>query len=274
VKYESAEHSTHGHHDKPSRPGTPRRGSSNDQSIKSDLENGTKSPNDTTDMQSLSPEAPKAIRRLSKKSKYEPSGPEDTVIVVPGEDSGPEDAPGSSKRPPMYETRQNTLVGGIWTEIENKRKSTGSIAAQSVLSRTGSVKVIVKPDGQMNRVLSRRSSMVGATGYASDREDDRRSTKSGRRLSKRRPDSEARNMDSSSRMSRSEDGFWSAAEDLSRASRRASVIGSPRSADREENDTSTIKRKSHGADDDDTNVNDDPLSQYYWDPQRGWLERT
>jgi len=110
--------------------------------------------------------------------------------------------------------------------------------------------------------------MVGGTGNASDREDDRKSTISGRRLSKRRPNSEARNMESSSGISRSEDGYWSAAEDLSRVSRRASVIGSPRSADREDNDTATIRRRSHGAGD-----NDDPLSKYYWDPQRGWLER-
>lgn len=254
-----------------SRPGTPRR-VSKDQSSNSDIESGKKSPNENTETKSPNDTRPDMGRRRLSKRNYEITKPEGPHIVVPGEDSGPEDAPGSAKRPPLYSSRQDTLVGGSYTGRDPRRNSTRSIAAQSVRSTTGSVKVIVKPDGQMTRVLSRRSSMAGGRG-TSDYEDDRKSTQSGRRLSKPPPEAEMRRRDSARSASRqSEDGYWSAAEDLSRSSRRGSAMASPRPYQRDDNDAATIRRNQNGGNTD-NNDNDDPLSKYYWDPQRGWLER-
>lgn len=249
-------------------------------------------------------------RRLSKRGpdssyfdnfeKFASPRPDEQIIVVPGEDSGPEDAPGSARRPPMYESRQNTLVNGNGTwkeEAMKRRKSNASIASQSVRSRSGGVKVIVKPDGQMTRVLSRRSSMVGEGSHGRDRdrdheEEDRRSSRptARRRLSKQRPDSRDIARSSSAR-SRSEDGYWSAAEEINqsdRMNRRPSAAGNTqtRSYSREEDndDGGTIRRNARDeiyADHErgrqsassDRSKNDDPLSKYHWDPQRGWLER-
>jgi hypothetical protein len=227
---------------------------------------------------------------LSKRNRYEATRPED-IIVVPGEDSGPEDAPGSPRRrPPLADTRQSTLVNPIWKENDRKRNksfSGGSIAGHSVRSTTGSVKVVVYPDGRMSRVLSRRNSTASGVGREdahTDREEEARREerpKATRRLSKTRPES------SLSKRTKSEDGFYSANEDADggrksvKSSRHASAAVSPTAM---EHDRETLRRgNSYGfpsdqgrvaaRQDDDDNMNDDPLSKYYWDPQRGWLER-
>jgi hypothetical protein len=160
-------------------------------------------------------------------------------------------------------------TGDKWKEVSNR----DSIASQSVRSFSGNVKVIVKPDGRMSRVISRRSSYVGGNQSDHERADeDKRSSRTRRRLSKPRPESVAAGSTSiaTSRRSRSEDGFHSAVEDVSRGtSRRGSVRGDKRRS----GDVATIRDRSAGNESDGKDKNDDPLSKYYWDPQRGWLER-
>ncbi|PVG04014.1 hypothetical protein CPB86DRAFT_779121 [Serendipita vermifera] len=294
------------------RPGTPRRPLSRNTSYKGeggeekdDIETGI--PKLSPTMSSPLPNSPRSprspppsatsprsdstmyeSRRLSKRYRYQSERPED-IIVVPGEDSGPEDAPGSPRRrPPLADTRQSTLVNPVWKENDKKQKhkssSGASIAGHSVRSTTGSVKVVVYPDGRMSRVLSRRNSTASGVGKddVTDREERER-PKPTRRLSKTRPESSL----SASRRSKSEDGFYSANEDVEagrksvKSSRHASAAASPTGM---EHDRETIRRgysyaygsdqvQAAGRQSEDSNKNDDPLSKYYWDPQRGWLER-
>ncbi|CCA68394.1 hypothetical protein PIIN_02258 [Serendipita indica DSM 11827] len=280
-------------------PGTPRRSLSRGPGESKDLEDGLKSPDSLAKGPGSlkSPKSPKSLnaqtptsprdqdgdyfsqktrpemasRRLSKRDRYSIKRPEDIVIVSPGEDSGPEDAPGSGygRRPRLG--RESTLVDTPDATIkENKRertKSVGSIAGHSVRSISGNVKVIVHPDGRMSRVLSRRNSMVGGgEDKVKYREDDDR-PRQRRRLSKSRPDSRA-----ASRKSDDDDGgYWSAVDDHEstrggRLSRRDSAANDE--TIRRAETVERGRRPSSGS-----NKNDDPLSKYYWDPQRGWLER-
>lgn len=277
-------------------PGTPRRSLSRGPGESKDLEDGLKSPDSLAkgpgslkspkSLNAQTPTSPRdqdgdyfsqktrpemASRRLSKRDRYSIKRPEDIVIVSPGEDSGPEDAPGSGygRRPRLG--RESTLVDTPDATIkENKRertKSVGSIAGHSVRSISGNVKVIVHPDGRMSRVLSRRNSMVGGgEDKVKYREDDDR-PRQRRRLSKSRPDSRA-----ASRKSDDDDGgYWSAVDDHEstrggRLSRRDSAANDE--TIRRAETVERGRRPSSGS-----NKNDDPLSKYYWDPQRGWLER-
>lgn len=268
----------------PSAPDTPRHSQSREPSHAGsiyetkDVESGLRSPAKGSTPTSPRPKSPMsaadqaASRRLSKRGRFEVPKPGDNPIVSPGEDHFDLDEIERSKgdyfgkRPGLSDTRQttNTLVDN--EKRKDKRKSLGSssIASQSARSLTGNVKVIVKPDGRMSRVISRRSSYVGGNESESGRRNDRDDAQDGkprRRLSKPRPESSSRV--SSSR--RSEDGYHSAAEDISRtSSRRASKSG--------RYDQETIRGRS-GYDAEDKDKNDDPLSKYYWDAQRGWLER-
>ncbi|KAG8808997.1 hypothetical protein FRC17_003661, partial [Serendipita sp. 399] len=273
------------------RSGTPRRSLSGDAAEAKDLETGLKSPGGRNpsirssggrssgvksptmkDDGSYFPDVEKAersSRRLSKRDRYQPKSPEENLIVSPGEDSGEEDWPGSPRpRPkrPRMNSREPTLVNtSERPQLRERTKSTGSIASQSVKSFTGSVKVIVRPDGQMNRVLSRRSSMAAESVKGRRREEEEERPR--RRLSKSRPTSRGVSP-SRSKRSRSEDGYWSAAEDIAEARGRHQYS---RSDDRTgDQDRETIRENRRRSD---SNKNDDPLSKYYWDASRGWLEK-
>ena len=254
----------HHHHSEPTDPDnqkSPGSPSKSDAESK-DLESGIKSPSQDS--------PPSASRRLSKRGRFEVPDPKDNVIVSPGDDSDSEKDEKDLKRPGLADTRQSTLVNNEkWITVSNRN----SIASQGARSISGNVKVIVKPDGRMSRVLSRRSSYVSA--HKSDRardkdeedddDDDKRSTRS-RRLSRHHPESMVAG---SSRRSISEDGFHSAVESVSRRTSRRSSVHEP---NRLSGDAATIRNRA-GYESDGKDKNDDPLSKYYWDPQRGWLER-
>ncbi|KAG8823201.1 hypothetical protein FRC19_004389, partial [Serendipita sp. 401] len=273
------------------RSGTPRRSMSGDAVEGKDLESGFKDGDDKRSLRSPSLKNPnmkhsadgssyfpdidkgeRNSRRLSKRDRYQPKRPEDIVIVSPGEDSGPEDWPGSPRARPKRprNSREATLVNpSERPSLGERRKSTNSIASQSVRSVSGSVKLIVHPDGRTNRVLSRRSSMAGES--VKGRERDEEEERPRRRLSKSRPVSRGGSPSRSTKRSRSEDGYWSAAEEPETSNGRRGRYS--QSDDRERagyQDRETIRESRPRSDSD---KNDDPLSKYYWDASRGWLER-
>jgi hypothetical protein len=250
-------HNAGPHHAEPSEPNTPK-----DDSETKDIEAGVKSSDQTS--------SPPTPRRLSKLGRFEVPNPGENVIVSPGDDSEPEKDDKFAGRPSLADTRQNTLVNsGKWTEVVNR----DSIASQSVRSFSGNVKVIVNPDGRMSRVLSRGPSY--AAGNQSDRErddeDKHSSTSRRRRLSKHGPESVTGSTGiTTPKRTLSQDGVHPATENISRHTSRPSSI---REGKRRSGDVATIQNRSAGHESVGKDTNDDPLSKYYWDPQRGWLEK-
>jgi hypothetical protein len=142
-----------------------------------------------------------------------------------------------------------------WIEVTNR----DSIHSQGARSVTGNVKVIVKPDGRMSRVLSRGSSYAtGAAGNQSDHEwddEDNRPSTPRRHPSKHESVAESH---TNATPRRTEDGPQPAAENISRHTSRPSSI---REGNRRSGDVASIRNRSAGHESNGTDNNDDPLSK-------------
>lgn len=261
----------------PSVAGTPRPSISrnpSDKTEKADLESGDGSkaeslsyfPPSRSPRNTLSP--PEGGRRLSKRHRAEVASPEDLVIVVPGEDSGPEDSAYRKK-----------MRGSVVSDGDSKRLSKhGSIASKSSnRSRRGSeIAYVPSDDGKsLKRVLSKRSSLRRASVDGNESDTSKR-PKPRRRLSKRRAESdiEAGYQSTTSRRSGS-DGYWSANDDMTV---RGEAGVSRRMSSHSQSSRPSLKRSTFlsdvgGSKRKSGENSDDPSTKYYWDPERGWLEK-
>ena len=227
-------------------------------------------------------------RRLSKPASLMYARPEDLIIVVPGQESEPEDSIHAKKG---KEAQRNAAAAAANLSRRNSAASTRSSrmsarpsSVHSATTTYTTVSVTTVKGGRTRRRLSKKRarteyggsyyggsnyggssrSVVGVGGYDSDHE-----YRSRRRLTKS-PTVRARR-------SASLDRHWVERRDLSgdrtpppwspSEGRPASIVSA---RDREHSVSRLSYVRNIGKSEE---GDDDPAPQYYWDPERGWIEQ-
>jgi len=210
-------------------------------------------------------------RRLSKAPSLMYARPEDLIIVVPGQESEPEDSVHAKKgkealRAAANLSRQNSAAS---TRSRSSKISGRPSSVHSATTTYTTVSVTTE-GGRTRRRLSKRrarteygGSVVGVGGYDSDT-----SYRARRRLTKS-PNVRARR-------SASLDRYWVERRDFggdrtppwrpSSEGRPESTV-SPRGREHSVSRLSYVRNLGKGE-----GVEDDLAPKYFWDPERGWIE--
>ena len=202
-------------------------------------------------------------RRISKPPSLMYARPEDLIIVVPGQESEPEDSVHAKKgkdaqRAAANLSRRSSIASA-------RSRSTSSVHSATTTYTTVSV---TTEGGRTRRRLSKRrarteygGSVMG--GYDSD---DVYRSRSRRRLTKS-PSVRARR-------SASLDRYWTPGEDFGgRTPKRRPSEGRPESIISARDQERSVSRFSYVRDVGRSEEEDDLAAKYYWHPERGWIER-
>ena len=206
-------------------------------------------------------------RRLSKPASMTYARPEDLVIVVPGQESEPEDSIHARKsrderqRNGANLSRQNSIAS------TRSRKSGRPSSVHSATTTYTTVSVTTE-GGRTRRRLSKRRARTEYGGSILGGYDSEDSYRARRRLTKS-PTVRARR-------SASLDRYWPGAEDFGgdRTPRwkpsegRAESVISAGSRDNSVSRLSYVRNVGRIEE-----VEDDVAPKYFWDPERGWVEQ-
>jgi hypothetical protein len=207
-------------------------------------------------------------RRLSKPPSLMYARPEDLIIVVPGQESEPEDSVHAKKGKEAQRAAANLSRQNSVASTRSSRMSGRPSSVHSATTTYTTVSVTTE-GGRTRRRLSKRrarteygGSVVGGGGYDSDN-----SYRARRRLTKS-PNVRARR-------SASLDRYWVERRDFggdrtppwSPSEGRPESIVSARDREHSVRRVSYVRNVGKGEE-----VEDDLASKYYWDPERGWME--
>lgn len=205
-------------------------------------------------------------RRLSKPASMTYARPEDLIIVIPGQESEPEDSIHARKgKDPQ---RNGGILSRQNSTASTRSRMSGRPSSVHSATTTYTTVSVTTEGGRTRRRLSKRRARTEYGGSIVGGYDSEDTSRARRRLTKSPPSMRARR-------SASLDRYWPGAEDFSgdrtpkwRSSEgRAGSIISAGSRDH------SVSRLSYARNVGKIEEVGDDVPKYFWDPERGWVEQ-